>query len=72
MQEKRIDNIHCSAQPFQILLKTLSKSDPFLMADNISVNFEICNVAHADERIISNSEKKNFTSQLGLMLVAVH
>lgn len=34
-------NIHCSTQPFQILLKILSKTDPFWMTDNISVNLEI-------------------------------
>lgn len=40
--KNHINNSHCSAQSFQSLLKMLSKDDPFLMTDNISVNFEIC------------------------------
>lgn len=60
------------AHPFQILLKMLSKNDPISMTDNISVNFEICMLPMQMKGSSAIQEKKNFTSQLGLMLVAVH
>lgn len=65
-----ISHSHCSA--FQILLKMLSKNDPCLMTDNISVNFEICMLSMQMKGSSAIQKKKNFTSQLGLMLVAVH
>lgn len=51
--------------------KMLSKHDP-LLTDNISVNFEICMLPIQMKGSSAIQEKKNFTSQLGLMLVAVH
>ena len=61
---------------FTVLLnlcyKCCQKVIPFFVTDNISVNFEMCMLPMLMKGSSAIQKKKNFTSQLGLMLVAVH